>query len=153
MDPSFWQWNVTTKKGETLVRRHRQREPASLTLRSPAGDVEVRKEEIVYPRQYPAVADAGGARVARRRGAARHPHLHDRRRRGSASSTCAQAYNADSRRGFRRDDDTTETVPLHRFGDVTVAGVPFFVMDPAKSLDRHQTARAQGGPGTGKPLR
>ena len=35
-------------------------------------------------------------------------------------------------------------MPLHRFGDVTVNGVPFFVMDPAKSLNGHQPDRAEG---------
>ena len=42
VDPSFWQWNVTTKKGETLVGIIAGENATSLTLRSPAGDVEGR---------------------------------------------------------------------------------------------------------------
>jgi uncharacterized protein len=60
-----------------------------------------------------------------------------------------QSYTASSRRGFKREEDTTETVPLHRFGDVSVAGVPFFVMDPAKSLNGTNLVALKGGPGTG----
>jgi type 1 glutamine amidotransferase len=58
------------------------------------------------------------------------------------------AYTADSRRGLRRDDERDETVTLHRFGDVTVAGVPFFVMDPARSLTGMNLIALKGGPGT-----
>ena len=35
VDPSFWQWNVTTKKGETLTGMIASENAASLTLRSP----------------------------------------------------------------------------------------------------------------------
>ena len=59
------------------------------------------------------------------------------------------AYTASSRRGFRREEDTTETVPLHRFGDVTVNGVPFFVMDPGRSPNGTNLIALKGGPGTG----
>ena len=38
---------------------------------------------------------------------------------------------------------------LHRFGDVTVAGVPFFVMDPARSPSGANLIALKGGPGSG----
>ena len=60
-----------------------------------------------------------------------------------------QAYTADSRRGFRREDERDETVTLHKFGDVSVAGVPFFVMDPAKSANGANLVALKGGPGRG----
>ena len=60
-----------------------------------------------------------------------------------------QAYTADSRRGFRREDERDETVTLHRFGDVSVAGVPFFVMDPARSPNGANLIALKGGPGRG----
>ena len=59
-----------------------------------------------------------------------------------------EAYTADSRRGLRREDERDETVTLHRFGDVTVAGVPFFVMDPARSLNGANLVALKGGPGS-----
>ena len=43
------------------------------------------------------------------------------------------AYNSDSRRSLRVDDAPDDTVTLLRFGDVTVNGVPFFVLDPARA--------------------
>jgi putative heme-binding domain-containing protein len=43
VDPSFWQWNVTTKKGETLAGVIASENASTLTLRSPAGDVELKK--------------------------------------------------------------------------------------------------------------
>ena len=46
VDPSFWQWNVTTRKGESLVGAIASENAASLTLRGPAGDVEIKKEDI-----------------------------------------------------------------------------------------------------------
>lgn len=46
VDPSFWQWNVTTKRGETLVGIIASESAGGLTLRSPAGDVALRKEDI-----------------------------------------------------------------------------------------------------------
>jgi putative heme-binding domain-containing protein len=46
VDPSYWQWNITTKSGETLAGVITRENPASLTLRNQAGDREIRKEEI-----------------------------------------------------------------------------------------------------------
>jgi uncharacterized protein len=60
-----------------------------------------------------------------------------------------QAFTASSRRGFRREEDADDTVTLHRFGDVTVSGVPFSVMDPAKSATGMNLVALKGGPGNG----
>jgi type 1 glutamine amidotransferase len=38
-------------------------------------------------------------------------------------------------------------VTLHRFGDVTVAGVPFFVMDPVRAVNGLNLLALKGGPG------
>ena len=63
-----------------------------------------------------------------------------------------EAYTADSRRGLRREDERDETVTLHRFGDVSVAGVPFFVMDPGAFAERCEPRRPQGRTGPRKPF-
>jgi putative membrane-bound dehydrogenase-like protein len=47
VDPSFFQVNVTTRSGETMAGTVASENAASLTLRNPAGDVEVRKDDIV----------------------------------------------------------------------------------------------------------
>jgi putative membrane-bound dehydrogenase-like protein len=46
VDPSFWQWNVTTKKGETLAGVIAAENAAGITLRGAAADVEIRAEDI-----------------------------------------------------------------------------------------------------------
>jgi len=47
VDPSYWQWNITTRKGETLAGVVITENTASLTLRNQGGDTEIRKEDIV----------------------------------------------------------------------------------------------------------
>ncbi len=47
VDPSFYQVNVITRAGETMAGSVASENPATLTLRSAAGDVEVRKADIV----------------------------------------------------------------------------------------------------------
>ena len=149
VDPSFWQWNVTTRKGEALVGVIASENAAGLTLRSAAGDVEIKKEDIATRENtrrslMPEGLEALGAEVLRDIltflvGDDQKFRVVDLR----------QAYTADSRRGFRREDERDETVTLHKFGDVSVAGVPFFVMDPAKSANGANLIALKGGPGLG----
>lgn len=149
VDPSFWQWNITTRRGETLAGVIAAENAASLTLRNPSGDVEIRKDDItnrentrrsLMPEGFEALgagalrdilsflgSDTGKFRVLDLRG----------------------AYTADSRRGFSREDARDETVTLRTFGDVTVAGVPFFVMDPARAANGTNLVALKGGPGRG----
>jgi putative membrane-bound dehydrogenase-like protein len=149
VDPSYWQWNVTTRQNETLVGIIAGENAATLTLRGPAGDVEVRKGDIVtrentrrslMPEGFEALG-AGQLRdiLSFLDADAQKFRVLDLR----------QAYTADSRRGFRREDERDETVTLHRFGDVLVRGVPFFVMDPAKSGTGANLVALKGGPGRG----
>ena len=46
VDPSFWQWNVTTKKGETLTGVIASENAASITLRNTNGDSVIAKDDI-----------------------------------------------------------------------------------------------------------
>ena len=149
VDPSFWQWNVTTRRGEALVGVIASENAAGLTLRSAAGDVEIKKEDIATRENtrrslMPEGLEALGAEVLRDIltflvGDDQKFRVVDLR----------PAYTADSRRGFRREDERDETVTLHKFGDVSVAGVPFFVMDPAKSANGANLIALKGGPGLG----
>ena len=154
VDPSFWQWNVTTKKGETLTGVIAGENASGLTLRNANGDVVVTQGRHRDAREHAPVADARRARVAR----APRPCATSSRSSSPTAPSAAddqrfriidlrEAYTADSRRGLRREDERDETVTLHRFGDVTVAGVPFFVMDPGAIAERRKPDRAQGRPG------
>ena len=159
VDPSFWQWNVTTKKGETLTGVIAGENASGLTLRNTNGDVVVAKEDIatrentrrsLMPEGLEALGPealrdiltfivANGSPTAAGSEDAQRFRIIDLR----------EAYTADSRRGLRREDERDETVTLHRFGDVTVAGIPFFVMDPARSLSGANLIALKGGPGSG----
>ena len=147
VDPSFWQWNITTRKSETLVGVIASENAAGVTLRGPAGDVEIKKEEItnrenthrsLMPEGFETLGAAALRDILSFLGSdAQKFRVIDLR----------PAYTADSRRGFRRDDEREETVTLHKFGDVSVAGVPFFVMDPARSSSGANLIALKGGPG------
>ena len=150
VDPSFVQWNVTTKKGETLVGVIVSENAASLTLRNQGGDTEVRKSDIAarentHRSLMPEGLEGLGAEALRDLlafmcGGEQTFRVLDLR----------DAYTADSRRGsFRREEDRDETITLHKFGNVTVRGVPFFVMDPAKSPNGANFIALKGGPGRG----
>ena len=122
---------------------------AGLTLRSAAGDVEIKKEDIATRENtrrslMPEGLEALGAEALRDiltflAGDDQKFRVVDLR----------PAYTADSRRGFRREEERDETVTLHKFGDVSVAGVPFFVMDPARSANGANLIALKGGPGLG----
>ena len=47
VDPSFWQVNVTTRRGETLAGVVASENATSLTLRNPSGSVDIAKADIV----------------------------------------------------------------------------------------------------------
>jgi putative membrane-bound dehydrogenase-like protein len=154
VDPSFWQWNVTTKDGKTLSGVIATENAAGITLRTPTGDIELKTEEIATRENtrrslMPEGLEALGSDVLRdilafmASGAAKF-RVADMR----------HAYTADSRRGVERDGagagarTRTLAAPplaLHRFGDVTVAGVPFFIMDPARSTTGLNVVALRGG--------
>ena len=157
VDPSFWQWNVTTKKGETLTGVIAGENASGLTLRNTNGDVVVAKEDVATRENtrrslMPEGLEALGPEALR-------DILTFIVANGSPTAAgddqrfriidLREAYTADSRRGLRREDERDETVTLHRFGDVSVAGVPFFVMDPARSLSGANLVALKGGPGSG----
>jgi uncharacterized protein len=149
VDPSYWQWNVTTRRGETHAGIVASENAATLTLRNQSGDVEIRKDDIVTRENtrrslMPEGLEAMGAESLRDlltflAGVDAKFRILDLR----------QAYTADSRRGFRREEERDETVTLNRFGDVTVGSVPFFVMDPARSATGANLVALRGGPGRG----
>ena len=149
VDPTYWQWNITTKKGETLAGVITTENNASLTLRNQGGDTEIRKEDIasrvntqrsLMPEgldglgpenlrdilAYMTEVDAGDHRVLDLRG----------------------AYTADSRRGlFASAEATDDSVFPIKFGNINAEGIPFFLMDPARSPDGKSLIVLKGGNG------
>ncbi|HET7220921.1 MAG TPA: PVC-type heme-binding CxxCH protein [Vicinamibacterales bacterium] len=153
VDPSFYQWNVTTKKGETFVGIVASENAASVTLRNQSGDVEIKKEDIstrentrrsFMPEGLESLGGDGLRDILTFIASTSGDVVQKYR-----VINLRDAYTADSRRGVRREEERDDTVTLHRFGDVTVQGVPFFVMDPARSTSANNLIALKGGPGTG----
>ena len=146
VDPSFWAWNVTTKKGETFAGVIASENQASLTLRNQGGDFEIKKADIATRENtrrslMPEGLEALGAETLRDIlsficGGEQKFRVVDLR----------EAYTADSRRGlFASEEATGDTVHFAKFGNVTADGVPWFIMDPAKSSTGANLIVLKGG--------
>ncbi len=146
VDPSFWAWNITTKKGETLAGVIITENQASLTLRNQVGDFEIKKGDIATRENtrrslMPEGLEALGAETLRDIlaficGGEQKFRVVDLR----------EAYTADSRRGlFASEEATGDTVHFAKFGNVTADSVPWFIMDPAKSATGANLIVLKGG--------
>ncbi|HRH96108.1 MAG TPA: ThuA domain-containing protein, partial [Prosthecobacter sp.] len=149
VDPSFWAFNITTKKGETLVGVVTSENSATVTLATQVGVREIAKSDIDKRENtrrslMPEGLDALGPEPLRDILAFicgdamkqfRILHL-------------ADAFTADSRDGlFASPDPRGGQVKLTKFGNVKVEGVPFFIQDPAKSSTGGNLIVLKGGPG------
>jgi putative membrane-bound dehydrogenase-like protein len=146
VDPSFWAWNITTKKGETLAGVIITENQASLTLRNQTGDFEIKKDDIATRENtrrslMPEGLEALGAETLRDIlaficGGEQKFRVVDLR----------EAYTADSRRGlFASEEATGDTVHFAKFGNITADEVPWFIMDPAKSATGANLIVLKGG--------
>ena len=145
------------EEGRDAHRGDCERERSSITLRNTNGDLVIAKEDIATRENtrrslMPEGFEALGAEALRdiltfvvSNGAPGAAAADDEQK--FRIIDLREAYTADSRRGLRREDERDETVTLHRFGDVSVAGVPFFVMDPARSVNGANLIALKGGPG------
>ncbi|MBV6498404.1 MAG: hypothetical protein CJBNEKGG_00626 [Prosthecobacter sp.] len=149
VDPSFWAFNITTKKGETLVGVVTSENSATVTLATQIGVREIAKSDIDKRENtrrslMPEGLDALGPEPLRDILAFicgdamkqfRILHL-------------ADAFTADSRDGvFASAKPEGGRVKLTKFGNVKVEGVPFFIQDPAKSSTGANLIVLKGGPG------
>ena len=161
VDPSFWQWNVTTKKGETLAGVIASENASGLTLRNTNGDVEIKKEDIATRENtrlslMPEGLEAIGAEALRdiltfvvadgaSSGAARRPEVpHHRPARGLYGR---QPSRDAPRRRARRDGDAA---PLRRrLG----RGRAVLRHGPGAVAERLEPRRPQGRAGHRQSLR
>ncbi len=148
VDPSFWAFNITTKKGELLQGVVTSENTATVTLATQTGVREIAKSDIdkrenTQRSLMPEGLDALGPEPLRDILAFicgdamkqfRIIHL-------------ADAYTADSRDGvFANSSESGGRVKLVKFGNVKVEGVPFFIQDPAKSSVGANLIVLKGGP-------
>ena len=149
VDPSFWAFNITTKKGEVLQGVVTSENSATVTLATQVGVREIAKSDIEKRENtrrslMPEGLDALGPEPLRDILAFicgdamkqfRILHL-------------ADAFTADSRDGvFASAKPEGGRVKLSKFGNVKVEGVPFFIQDPAKSSTGGNLIVLKGGPG------
>lgn len=148
VDPSFWQWNITKKNGDSLTGVIVSENAATVVLRNQAGDVEIRKEEIdarVNTRRslMPEGLEGLGAEVLR--DILAFMTAGDQKFR---VLDLRQAYTADSRRGlFANAEAKRESVFPKEFGNVEAHGIPFFLMDPQRSANGLNLVALKGGTG------
>ncbi len=148
VDPSFYNWNITKNNGETLAGVIASENSASVTLRNQAGDFEVKKPDIkerinTKMSLMPEGLEGLGAENIRDilafivGDAAKHFRV----------IPLTDAFTADSRDGlFGSPDPRGGQVKLAKFGNVTVEGIPFAVVDPAKSSTGANLIVLKGGP-------
>lgn len=146
VDPSFVQWNITTKKGESLAGVITSENSATIALRNQGGDTEVHKDDIVsrentHRSLMPEGLEGLGAEGLRdilgymTASEGRYRVLDLR-----------QAYTADSRKGlFAKEDATGDSVFPVTFGNITTEKVPFFLMEPVKSVNGRNLIVLKGG--------
>jgi putative membrane-bound dehydrogenase-like protein len=149
VDPSFWQWNITTKDGKTLAGVITSENQATINLRNQGGDTEIRKDSIasrVNTRRslMPEGLDGLGAENIRDILAYMNSTATGRYR----VIDLRRAYAADARRGlFANEDATKDSVFPKAYGDVQAMGIPFYLMDPEKSPDGRSLIVLKGGHG------
>jgi len=149
VDPSFWAFNITTKKGETLVGVVTSENSATVTLATQVGVREIAKSDIDKRENtrrslMPEGLDALGPEPLRDILAFicgdamkqfRILHL-------------ADAFTADCRDGvFASAKPEGGRVKLNKFGNVKVEGVPFFIQDASKAANGANLIVLKGGPG------
>ncbi len=135
VDPSFWAFNISTKKGELLQGVITSENSATVTLATQAGLREIAKTDIDKRENtgrslMPEGLDALGAEA-----------LRDilTFMTGEASKqfrivSLAEAATADSRDGvFAGPAPNQGRVKLAKFGDFKIEGVPFFIASPEKA--------------------
>lgn len=148
VDPSFWAFNVTTKKGETIQGVVTSENSATVTLATQVGVREIAKGDIANRENtrrslMPEGLDALGPEALRdiltyicgdAMKQFRILHL-------------ADVFTADSREGvFAGPAANQGQVRLSKFGLVKIQGVPFFIQDPAKSSIGANFIVLKGGP-------
>lgn len=149
VDPSFWAFNVTTKKGEVLQGVVTSENSAMVTLATQVGVREIAKSDIEKRENtqrslMPEGLDGLGPEALRDilafivgDAAKQFRILH-----------LADAFTADSRDGvFASARPEGGRVKLNKFGNVKVEGVPFFIQDPTKSSTGGNLIVLKGGPG------
>lgn len=148
VDPSFWAFNITTKKGEVLQGVVTSENAATVTLATQTGVREIAKTDIDKRENtrrslMPEGLEALGPDTLRDILA----YICGDAMKQFRILHLAEAYTADSREGvFAGPAPNQGQVRLAKFGNFKVGTVPFFIQDPAKSAAGANLIVLKGGP-------
>lgn len=146
VDPSFVAWNISKKNGESLAGVIAQENATSLQLRSPAGTVEIAKDQIqsrenTHRSLMPEGFEAFGPDNLRNLLAfIRSTETRFR------ILNLGSAFTADTRGGlFSNQQNKTDTIAFNKFGTVPSHGIPFQIVDASKSPSGRNVVVLKGG--------
>ncbi|MBL9177649.1 MAG: ThuA domain-containing protein, partial [Verrucomicrobiaceae bacterium] len=148
VDPSFWAFNITTKKGEVLVGVITAENTASVTLATQVGVREIAKNDIEKRENtkrslMPEGLDALGPEPLRDILA----YICGDAMKQFRILHLADAFTADSRGGvFAGPAANQGQVRLAKYGNVKIENVPFFIQDAAKASNGANLIVFKGGP-------
>jgi len=148
VDPSFWAFNITTKKGEVLVGVITAENTASITLATQVGVREIAKNDIEKRENtkrslMPEGLDALGPDALRDILA----YICGDAMKQFRILHLADAFTADSRGGvFAGNEPNQGQVRLAKYGNVKIENVPFFIQDAAKAANGANLIVLKGGP-------
>lgn len=148
VDPSFWAFNITTNKGETLQGVITSENSATVTLATQVGVREIAKSDIAKRENtrrslMPEGLDALGPEVMRDILA----FICGDAMKQFRILSLVDAYTADSRGGvFAGSAPNQGQVRIRKTGDVKIQSVPFYIQDAAKSASGMNLIVLKGGP-------
>ncbi|MEN3943402.1 PVC-type heme-binding CxxCH protein [Prosthecobacter sp. SYSU 5D2] len=148
VDPSFWAFNIITKKGEALQGVVTSENSATVTLATQVGvreiaKVDIERKENTRRSLMPEGLDALGPDAMRDLLA----YICGDAMKEFRILSLSQAYTADSRGGvFAGTGPRQGQVRLSKSGDVKIQNVPFYLQDAAKSATGMNLIVLKGGP-------
>lgn len=148
VDPSFWAFNITTKKGEVLQGVVTSENAATVSLATQTGLREIAKADIDKRENtrrslMPEGLDALGAESLRDILA----FICGDAMKQFRILNLGDAYTADSRGGvFAGPQPNQGQVKIAKLGNFKIENVPFFIQDPAKSAAGANLIVLKGGP-------
>lgn len=148
VDPSFWAFNITTKKGEVLQGVVTSENSATVTLATQVGVREIAKNDIEKRENtkrslMPEGLDALGPEPLRDILA----YICGDAMKQFRILHLADAFTADSRGGvFKGIKPNEGQVRLAKYGNVKIENVPFFIQDAAKAANGANLIVLKGGP-------
>lgn len=137
VDPSYVAWNIETKDGKFHSGVIARENPTSLVLKSLAGQEEIRVSDIksrvnTGRSLMPEGFEGLGGETLRDILA----YICGGEAQKFRSVDLRSVFTADTRKGLYASQEATgDTLPFKKFGNLTVEGIPFSVVDPAKSLN------------------